>query len=104
MVSIGIIPLSIISLAWTLAAYKSYKLCVLWNDPKSRSLRPFCLAVVSLALSVTLLIPSLYMGIDALTGIPNLSRLLMHGCGTIAGFGFQAHLIYLSNDSKEKRK
>jgi hypothetical protein len=80
-----------------------YKLAALRRNPGDPGLRAYWLTVVSLALALTVLVPSVYQAIDRLTGIPNLARLLGNGLGLVTCCSVQAFLAYLSKPVDQAR-
>ena len=81
------------ALAWMAVVYK---LPALLRNPRDPALRVFWLALAALALSLTTLLPPLYLTIDRLAGGPNLARLLGHGLMLVTGWAVLMLLFHLT--------
>lgn len=58
--------------------------------------RTYWLTLLSLAITLTLLLPPVYVGVDGLLRVPNLSRLLAHSPTLVASWSVQAFFSYLN--------
>src|SRR5262245_5749455 len=77
-------------LAWAAAAYKLPAFCRQRRDP---TVRAFWLSILLMALALTALVPTVYLAIGHLSGVPNLARLLSNTlalgcCWTVQVFLF----------------
>src|SRR5918911_1359867 len=77
-------------LAWTAVVYK---LPDFRHNVRNSTIRAFWLSLLFLALALTVLVPSVAHGIDRLTGVANLSRLLGNSTVLIAAWGVQAFVF-----------
>lgn len=82
--------------AWAAVAYK---LPALRHSPQDHALRAYWLTLLSLALTLTVLLPPVYLAIGSLTGIPNLARLLGNGLGLTACWSVQGFLFLVNYPS-----
>lgn len=73
-----------------------YKLPALRRRPGDWSVRTYWLTLLSLAVTLTLLLPPVYVGLDGLLRVPNLARLLAHSLTLVASWSVQAFLSYLN--------
>jgi len=89
-----------VALAWAAVAYK---LLALHRTPGELGLRSFWFGLLALALSLTTLLPPVYLGIDRLVGIPNLARLLAHCLMVIAAWSIHMFLFYLNYPDAQAR-
>lgn len=80
-------------LAW---AAVMYKLPALRRSPRDAALRAYWLTLLSLALSLTLLLPPVYLAVGRVIGEPNLARLLGNGLALVASWSVQAFLLHLN--------
>lgn len=80
-------------LVWTAVAFK---LPALRRNPASLELRAFWLALLALAAALTVLLPGMYRAVDAVTGVPHLTRLLGNGLALCSGLAVQAFLLLLN--------
>jgi hypothetical protein len=80
-------------LAWTAVVFK---LPAVRRNPHDPGPRAYWLGLVGVALTLTVLLPPVYLAVDRLTGVPNLARLLGHGLALAAGWSVQAFLLLLS--------
>jgi hypothetical protein len=80
-----------------------YKVPALRRRPDDWSLRTLWLTLLALAVTLTLLLPPVYLGIDRLFGVPNLTRLLAHTLTLLASWSVQAYLAYLNYPEIEAR-
>ena len=69
-----------------------YMLHALHHNRDDRALRWLCVAFGFSAISFTLLIPAVWVGVDSLLGIPNIAALIAMSCVTILVFGQQIAL------------
>ncbi len=79
--------------AWAAAAYKLPAVRRKRADPGPRF---YWLTLTTLALALTLLVPSIYVSIDHVTGVSNLARLLGDGFALVTAWSVQAFLAYLN--------
>jgi hypothetical protein len=70
------------------------KLPALRRDPHNRALRAYWLALLALALAVTVLLPPVHLALDRGTGVANLARLLGHSLALVNACAAQAFLLY----------
>jgi hypothetical protein len=80
-------------LAWAAVFFKLPALRRNRHDPAPRA---YWLGLVGVALTLTVLLPPVYLAVDQLAGVPNLARLLAHGLALAAGCSVQAFLLLLS--------
>lgn len=80
-------------LAWAAVVYKLPALRHSLRDP---ALRAYWLTLLSLALSLTLLLPPVYLAVGRVAGEPNLARLLGNGLALVASWSVQAFLLHLN--------
>ncbi|MCL5108047.1 MAG: hypothetical protein M1401_04130 [Chloroflexi bacterium] len=80
-------------LTWAAVAYK---LLAFLRSPGEPGLRSFWFGLLALALSLTTLLPPVYLGIDRLVGISNLARLLAHCLMAVAAWSIHMFLFYLN--------
>jgi len=80
-----------------------YKVPALRRRPDDWSLRTFWLTLLALAITLTVLLPPVYLGVDALFRVPNLTRLLAHTLTLLASWSVQAYLAYLNYPEVEAR-
>jgi len=73
-----------------------YKLPSFYREPRNPGRRNLWLTFFFIATSVTVLLPPVYVGIDRLTGIANVSRLLSNSVTLLACWALQAFLSYVS--------
>ncbi|MFE2757178.1 MAB_1171c family putative transporter [Actinosynnema sp. NPDC059335] len=71
--------------------YRAYRQAPPEHRP---ALLPICLACVTAAPAFLLLAPAVGVGVDRLTGVPNLSVLLVYGCGVAFVGANQAMLLH----------
>ena len=88
------------AVAWAAAAYK---LPAVRRRPADPGLQFYWLTLTSLALALTMLVPSIYVLIDHLTHVPNLARLLGNGFALVTAWSVQAFLAYLSFAARKAR-
>ncbi|HLI52104.1 MAG TPA: MAB_1171c family putative transporter [Thermomicrobiaceae bacterium] len=81
------------AVAWAAAGYKLPAVRQRRADP---GLLAFWLTLTSLALALTVLVPSIYLEIDHLTSVPNLARLVGDGFALMTAWSVQVFLAYLS--------
>jgi hypothetical protein len=70
------------------------KLPALRQHPDNRALRAYWLALLALAVAVTVLLPPVHLALDRTTGVANLARLLGHGLALVNACAAQAFLLY----------
>jgi len=80
-----------------------YKLPALRRRPHDAAVRSFWLSLLFLALALTVLVPSVVVGLDAISHIANISRLLGNGLVLVASWQVQAFLLYLNYPAPEAR-
>ncbi len=73
-----------------------YKLPALQRRPDDWSVRTLWLTLLALAVTLTLLLPPVYLAVGGLFAVPNLARLLAHGLTLVASWSVQAYLSYLN--------
>ncbi len=78
-------------LAWAVVAYK---LPSLLRSPKDLAKRSYWLSLFAMAAALTVLLPQVYLWVDRVTSVPNLSRLLGDGLGVVAAWAGQSLLLY----------
>ena len=81
------------TVAWAAAAYKLPAVRRKRADPGPLF---YWLTLTTLALALTLLVPSIYVWIDHVTGVSNLARLLGDGFGLVTAWSVQSFLAYLN--------
>ncbi|WP_406480211.1 MAB_1171c family putative transporter [Streptomyces platensis] len=81
-----------------------YKLRDLRQDPGNAALKALCTARLCTALAWVWLTPWLYVRIDHLTGIANLSALLSNGCIVLSALSTQLMLLGWFHDPAEARR
>jgi membrane-associated phospholipid phosphatase len=82
-----------VTLLWAAAIGK---LPALRRQPDNRALRAYWLALLALAVAVTVLLPPIQLAVDHATGVPNLARLLGHSLALVNACAAQAFLLYSS--------
>lgn len=80
-------------LAWGVVVYKLPSLRRSRHDPARRL---FWLTLLAIALTLSILLPPTYLGLDRLAGVPNLARLVGDGLGMLAAWAAQACLFHLN--------
>jgi len=88
-------------LAWAAVAFK---LPAVYRNPRNPRLRAFWLGLAGVALTLTVLLPSVQLAIDELAGVPNLARLLGHSFGLAAGWSVLAFLLLLDDPASTARR
>lgn len=81
----------------------AYTLRPFWRDPRNPGHRNLWLTFVFLAAAITVLLPPVYLGIDHVTTIANLSRLLSNGLTLLACWALQAFLSHVSGAARNNR-
>src|SRR6266540_2108305 len=89
----GLLQLGPAVLAWAAVVFK---LPALRRSAHNPALRAFWLGLVGVALTLTVLLPPVYLAIDRLAGVPNLARPLGHGFALTAGWSVQAFLLLVN--------
>lgn len=89
-----------VALAWAAVAYK---LSAFLRHPGEPALRSFWFGLLALALSLTTLLPPVYLGIDRLVGIPNLARVLAHCLMVLAAWSIHMFLFHLNYPDAQAR-
>ncbi|MEV1144177.1 hypothetical protein AB0I76_10900, partial [Micromonospora sp. NPDC049799] len=62
----------------------------------SQARRAICVAFGAFATGITLAVPPLAAGLDAATGLPNLAKVLSHGCALTIAASAEHMLLYLA--------
>lgn len=88
-------------LLWVAVAYK---LPAFRRSPRDPAVRAYWLTLLSLALALTALLPPVYVAIDRLAGVPNLTRLLANSLALVTAWTVQAFLFYLSEPEALARR
>jgi hypothetical protein len=70
------------------------------HDPARRL---FWFTLLAIALTLSILLPPAYLGLDRLTGVANLARLVGDGLGMLAAWAAQACLFHLSYPPRSAR-
>jgi len=76
-------------IAFVLWGNLAYKLRRFRGRPRNDAQRANFATLLYMALAFTILDPPIYMAIDAVTGVPNLARLLGNGCGVVGACAFE---------------
>lgn len=87
---LGAIPMV---LAWAAVVYKLPALCRSLRDP---AVQAYWASLLCLALTLTVLLPPVYLALDGLLGVPNLARLLGNGLALLACWMVQIFLFHLN--------
>lgn len=85
-------------LAWAVVVYK---LPSLLRSPRDLARRSYWISLFAMAAALTVLLPQVYLWIDRVTGVPNLSRLLGDGLGVLAAWAGQSLLLYANYPAVE---
>lgn len=88
-------------LCWVAVAYK---LPAFWRRPDDPALRAYWCTLLLIALGLVVLQRPIYPAIDALTGSPNLARLLGNGLALGASWTVQAFLFHLNYPRERARR
>jgi hypothetical protein len=80
-------------LAWAAVLFKLPAVC---HSPGNPELRAYWSGLLGVALTLTVLLPPVYVAIDRLAGVPNLARLLGHSLALTGGWSVQAFLLLLN--------
>jgi hypothetical protein len=88
------------ALAWAVVAYK---LPSLLRSPKDPARRSYWLSLFAMAAALTVLLPQVYLWLDRVTAVPNLSRLLGDSLGIVAAWAGQSLLLYANYPVVEAR-
>jgi hypothetical protein len=97
----GILQFGPALLTWTAVIFK---LSALRRSPGNPARRAYWLAMFTLALALTVLLPPVHLAIDRAAGIPNLARLLGHGLALAASWAVQAFLVHLNYPGVSARR
>jgi hypothetical protein len=81
-----------------------YRLPVLLRHRRDPGRRAYWLALLFLAVALTILLPPVYLWIDRLSGVANLSRLLGDSLGLIASWRTQSFFVHLERAGEPARR
>lgn len=81
-----------------------YRLPMLRRGPNGGTRRAHWLTLFALALALTVRLPTVYLALDRLTGIPNLALLFEHSLVLIAAWAVQEFLFHLNYPGGQARR